>query len=111
MISKPKVVVIGSLNLDYIAAVERLPSPGQTIAAHSLIRRFGGKGANQAVAAARQGAQVSMIGCVGADVEGHAYRERLRGEGINISGLSAAFKVLTGTALIAVDRAAENIIV
>ncbi len=52
----PKVVVVGSLNVDYIASVQRLPSPGQTIAASKLIRRFGGKGANQAIAAARQGA-------------------------------------------------------
>ncbi len=111
MISLPKIVVIGSLNIDYIASVERLPSPGQTIAAHSLIRRFGGKGANQAVAAARQGAKVSMVGCVGEDAEGQAYRQRLRREGINVSGLFQAPKVLTGTALIAVDRKAENMII
>src|SRR5437899_9194405 len=111
MISIPKVVVIGSLNLDYIAGVGQLPSPGETIAAHSLIRRFGGKGANQAVAAARQGDQVSMIGCVGGDAEGQAYRRRLRGEGINVSGLSTAATLLTGTALIAVDRTGENTIV
>jgi ribokinase len=111
VISIPKVVVIGSLNLDYIAGVERLPAPGQTIAAHSLIRRFGGKGANQAVAAARQGARVSMIGCVGADAEGQAYRRRLRGEGVNVSGLTTARTLLTGTALIAVERTGENIII
>jgi ribokinase len=103
--------VVGSLNLDYIAGVERLPSAGQTIAAHSLIRRFGGKGANQAVAAARQGAKVGMIGCVGADPEGQAYRNRLRGEQISISSLSTSPRLPTGTALIAVDRRGENIIV
>ncbi|MEI6393922.1 MAG: PfkB family carbohydrate kinase, partial [Verrucomicrobiota bacterium] len=100
-----KVVVIGSLNVDYIAAVDRLPAPGETVAATGLVRRFGGKGANQAVAAARQDAQVCMVGCVGADDEGRAYCQRLRAEGIDASGVVSTRKALTGTALIAVDRA------
>ncbi len=107
----PNVVIAGSLNVDYIASVERLPHPGQTVAATGLIQRFGGKGANQAVAAARQGARVAMIGCVGDDGPGRAYRQRLKAEGIDISGISAAAKTLTGTALIAVDSRAENLIV
>src|SRR5215831_2968619 len=102
--NKPKVVVIGSLNLDYIAGVERLPAPGETLTAYSLLRRFGGKGANQAIAAARQGASVALIGCVGADKEGEAYCERLRLEGIDTVGISSTSKALTGTAVIAVDR-------
>ena len=102
------VLVVGSLNIDYIAAVKRLPAAGETVAATGLVRRFGGKGANQAVAAARQGARVSMIGCVGADDEGRAYCRRLRAEGIDTAGISATQKALTGTALIAVDQAAEN---
>jgi ribokinase len=106
-----KVVVVGSLNLDYIAAVKRLPAAGETVAATGLVRRFGGKGANQAVAAARQGAEVSMIGCVGADDEGRAYCQRLRAEGLDTTGVSATRKALTGTALIAVDQAAENTII
>ena len=105
------VVVVGSLNIDYIAAVKRLPAAGETVAATGLVRRFGGKGANQAVAAARQGARVSMIGCVGADDEGRAYCQRLRAEGIDTTGVSATRKALTGTALIAVDQAAENTII
>jgi len=76
-VDAPDVVVVGSLNFDYIAGVERLPMPGETIAAYSLIRRFGGKGANQAVAAARQGARVAIIGCVGADKQGEAYCETI----------------------------------
>jgi ribokinase len=75
------------------------------------VRRFGGKGANQALAAARQGAQVSLIGCVGADEAGRAYRRRLREEGINAAGISTTARALTGTALIAVDPAGENVIV
>ena len=106
-----KVVVVGSLNIDYIATVRRLPRAGETVAATGLVRRFGGKGANQAVAAARQGAKVSMIGCVGKDDAGRAYRQRLRAEGINASGVAATSRALTGTALIAVDRAAENSII
>ena len=105
------VLVVGSLNIDYIAAVKRLPAAGETVAATGLVRRFGGKGANQAVAAARQGARGSMIGCVGADDEGRPYCRRLRAEGIDTAGISATQKALTGTALIAVDQAAENTII
>src|SRR3954454_1258910 len=105
------VVVVGSLNVDYIASVDRLPVAGETVPASGLVRRFGGKGANQAVAAARQGATVNMIGCLGIDSEGSSYVERLRAEGIGVNGISTTSKALTGTAMIAVDRAAENIIV
>jgi ribokinase len=104
-------VVVGSLNLDYIASVTRLPRPGETVPAQHLLQRFGGKGANQAVAAARQGAAVSLIGCVGDDDGGRAYRARLKGEGIEVSGLSIASRALTGTALIAVEQTAENLII
>ena len=106
-----KVVVVGSLNIDYIAAVEHLPAAGETVPATGLVRRFGGKGANQAIAAARQGARVGMIGCVGADDAGRAYRQRLRAEGIDFTGVTATDRSLTGTALIAVDKAAENNII
>jgi len=106
-----KVVVVGSLNMDYIAAVEHLPAAGETVPAAGLVRRFGGKGANQAIAAARQGARVGMIGCVGADDAGRAYRQRLRAESIDVTGITATDRALTGTALIAVDEAAENSII
>ena len=106
-----KVVVVGSLNIDYIAAVEHLPAAGETVPATGLVQRFGGKGANQAVAAARQGARVGMIGCVGADDAGRAYCQRLRAEGIDVTGVTATNRALTGTALIAVDKAAENSII
>jgi ribokinase len=97
--------------MDYIASVARLPGAGETVAATGLIRRFGGKGANQAVAGARQGARVSMLGCVGADAEGGAYRRRLRDEGIDASAVLTTARALTGTALIAVDASAENLII
>ncbi|HWQ90372.1 MAG TPA: ribokinase, partial [Clostridia bacterium] len=76
-----------------------------------LIRRFGGKGANQAIAAARQQAAVRMVGCVGDDEAGQSYLARLGSEGVDVRGITVAKNVLTGTALIAVDRSAENLII
>src|SRR5690348_17284742 len=102
--SNSDVVVVGSLNLDYIAGVARLPAPGETVIADSLILRFGGKGANQAIAAARQGARVTMIGCVAPDSQGRAYLKRLRRERVNTAGIRSTPTALCGTALIAVDR-------
>lgn len=104
------VTIVGSLNVDLVALLSRLPQAGETVAATSLKKLFGGKGANQAMAAARAGAGVRMIGCVGDDADGMAYRERLAGEGIDVSGVSTAKGFLTGTALIGVDAAAENLI-
>lgn len=104
-------LVVGSLNIDYIASVDRLPGPGETVSARNLIQRFGGKGANQAVAAARQGARVAMIGCVGDDDNGRAYRGRLAGERVDAGAISTAKRALTGSALIAVDRVGENLII
>jgi ribokinase len=109
--STATVVVVGSLNLDYIASVSRLPAPGQTIAASKLVRRFGGKGANQAIAAARQGARVRLIGCVGADADGTAYIGRLRKQGVMTDSVGCSTTELTGTALIAVDQRGENVII
>jgi ribokinase len=104
-------LVVGSLNIDYIASVSTLPAPGETVTASGLVRRFGGKGANQAVAAARQGTRVRMIGCIGDDDEGRAYRKRLKVEGIDVSGIVSTTKASTGTALIAVDERGENTII
>lgn len=109
--ARPHVVVVGSLNIDYIASVERLPAPGQTVTAGRLVRRFGGKGANQAVAAARQGARVSFIGSIGDDENGKSYLKRLRQERIAIGGIVTKKESLTGTALIAVEESAENVII
>jgi len=109
--SAARIVVVGSLNIDYVAAVERLPRGGETVLGKDLQIRFGGKGANQAVAASRQGAQVSLIGCVGGDAMGRAYRRRLREEGIVTTGLRVVSGASTGAALIAVDRRGENQIV
>src|SRR5262249_28645738 len=104
-------LVVGSLNIDYIASVSSLPAPGETVTASGLVQRFGGKGAHQAVAAARQGGRVRMIGCVGNDDDGLAYRRRLKNEGIDVRGIIFTTRALTGTALIAVERQGENTII
>ncbi|MES2568538.1 MAG: ribokinase, partial [Verrucomicrobiota bacterium] len=109
--SEPAIVVIGSLNVDLIASVAHLPAPGETIAAHAFSILRGGKGANQLLAAARHGARTAIIGCVGADEHGAAYREFLLREGIDLAGLATAPRENTGTALITVDAAGENQIV
>ena len=106
-----RVVVLGSLSQDLHLEVERHPGPGETvIAGVGLVRRFGGKGANQAVAAAA-GAEVAMVGRVGDDEPGRAYRERLRGFGVDVSGLRTDGSAPTGTAVVVTDASGENVIV
>ncbi|MGB0579826.1 MAG: ribokinase [Limisphaerales bacterium] len=107
---RPTVAVVGSLNIDLVATVRRLPRPGETVAAGGIAKLFGGKGANQAVAAARQDVSVSFIGCVGGDADGRAYRQRMRAEGIEIGGIATNREAFTGTAIIGVDDRAENLI-
>lgn len=105
------VVVVGSINQDLVAGVARIPQPGETVLARSLIRSAGGKGGNQAVAARRAGgADVAFVGAVGGDGDGAALRESLEREGIDVSGL-AEVDGPSGTALITVDEHAENSIV
>ncbi len=105
------VVVIGSLNCDCIAFVDEFPRPGHTLMATNLLSRHGGKGANQAVAAAAQGACVSMLGCTGDDGAGEAYRQHLERRQVRTEYLIVRPGVPTGTALICVNRQAENTIV
>jgi len=105
------VIVLGSLNRDCIAQVEALPPPGHTVVAKQLLYRFGGKGGNQAVAAAKQDADVFMIGCVGDDSAGQAYVQMLKEHGINTEGVVKRAGTPTGMAMISVDAQAENTIV
>jgi ribokinase len=109
--SAAPIVVVGSLNMDQIATVRRLPGAGETVCASGLERRFGGKGANQALAAARQGAQVALIACLGDDPDGRDYRNHLRREGINCSAVGTVRGQGTGSAFIAVDPQGENQII
>jgi ribokinase len=105
------VLIIGSLNMDLVAQAERLPRAGETLLGQSFATVPGGKGANQAVAAARLGGQVAMIGCVGADAYGQALRQALVDEGIDCQGVREAEDVATGIAMIVVDASSQNAIV
>jgi ribokinase len=106
------VVVVGSINMDLSVSVDRLPRAGETLLGGTLRRSGGGKGANQAVAAARAGgARTAMVGKVGADPEGDALRDALESDGIDCAALETSLAELTGLALITVDGAGENTIV
>jgi ribokinase len=105
------VAVVGSLNADLTLPVPHLPRPGETVlAAGPAHVAFGGKGANQAVAAAAFGGSVAMIGRVGADEPGQAIRADLERQGIDARGVLISDGARTGTATIAVDEAGENLI-
>ena len=110
MSESPSVVVVGSLNLDLVAEVARLPRRGETLLADGQSRALGGKGANQAVSAARHGVGVAMVGCVGADPDGRRLTDALAAEGIDVSGVRARDDAATGVAHIAVDREGTNTI-
>ena len=103
--------VVGSINTDLVAYVERLPAPGETLFGERFAQFAGGKGANQAVAAARAGAAVSFHGAVGDDAFGHAGRAGLRQDGIAVDGLLTLPEHASGIALILVDGQGENEIV
>lgn len=104
---QPRMAVVGSINIDLTAFLERLPGPGETIGRGRLVRQVGGKGANQAVAAAKLGARVRMIGAVGTDSDGSTAREALAAQGIDTSAVRE-LEESTGVALILVDRSGEN---
>ncbi len=104
----PSVCVIGSANVDYTVALPRLPRPGETVSGGSLLVDMGGKGANQAVAARRLGADVAMVAAVGTDGAGEAVAEHLKRLGIDTGGLVRPDGAATGTALIFVDAEGRN---
>jgi ribokinase len=106
-----EIVVIGSLNMDLSIRVPRIPLPGETISGENLVTSAGGKGANQAAACANLGSQVTMIGAVGQDDFGRRMKEGLRKVGINVSFIQENPGVPSGTAMIMVDAAGENVIV
>src|SRR3954447_24075631 len=105
-----RVGVCGSLNMDVFGYVERLPHPGETLRGRSLLYAPGGKGANQAVAAARAGADLSFAGARGPDGVGEALVESLRRDGIDVTALEPV-NGPTGVALILVEESGENQIV
>ncbi len=104
------IVVFGSINMDLVSRVPRLPLPGETLRGSDFFTAPGGKGANQAAACARLGAEVAMIGRVGEDVFGAALRDGLKGLGVDVRGVTGT-PGPSGVAVIAVDERAENSII
>lgn len=104
------IAVIGSINMDYNSRVEKLPQRGETVLSHFFQMKGGGKGANQAIAASRLGADVHMVGAVGKDSAGEFLLRCLKDEGIDTSGIYQVAKP-TGNALITIDDEGDNTIV
>jgi ribokinase len=104
-------VVVGSVNLDLAASVSRLPVPGETVSGAELRRFPGGKGANQALAARRLGADVHLVARVGRDAEADTALAMLRAEGVDLSYCLVDDTLPTGVAMIAVSPEGENLIV
>ena len=107
---RPRITVLGSLNMDISVAVQRLPAPGETVLGPGAVIAPGGKGANQAVAAARLGGAVRMTGCTGDDDFARMARSALVADGVDVSGVRAVAGSSTGLALITVDASGENMI-
>ncbi|GAB3650858.1 ribokinase [Ramlibacter alkalitolerans] len=103
----PEIVVFGSMNMDLVVRVPRAPIGGETLQGLSFFTNPGGKGANQAVACARQGARVAMVGCVGADDFGKTLRNALAEDGIAVANVRSV-EGSTGVAVVMVDEAGEN---
>jgi ribokinase len=106
-----RVLVVGSLNADLTVRTRRLPGPGETVTGSDLVVSPGGKSSNQAAAAALLGADVALLGRVGRDGHGDYLLERLGSTGVETTYVELLDDVATGTALIAVDDAAENFII
>lgn len=105
-----QVVVIGSANRDYLIRLANPPAPGETLLAEGMTKSTGGKGANQAVAAARLGGDVAFVGCLGADEDGRVVRAALQDDGVDTSQLLES-GAPTGIALVSIDNDGENSIV
>jgi len=105
-----RVIVVGSVNVDFVVGAPRLPRPGETVVGGRFERHHGGKGANQAVAAARLGARVELVAAVGSDGLADDARAALEAEGIGLAELATAGDTATGVALIVVDPSGENLI-
>jgi ribokinase len=106
--SAPTIVSIGSSNVDLLMKMERLPKVGETITDAVFMQTFGGKGANQAYAAARAGGSVAFVNCVGDDSYGQAVIDNLRAVGCDTTHVSVERGIATGTALIMIGQAGQN---
>jgi ribokinase len=105
-----KIVVIGSSNVDFTMKMERLPRTGETVPAELFMQTFGGKGANQAVGAAKAGGEVWFVNCVGDDAFAPLLLENLRQAGVHVDYIHAEKGIASGAALIMVGGAGENYI-
>ena len=105
-----RIVVVGSVNRDMMLRCEHLPGPGETVSGRDFATAPGGKGANQAIAAARLGAAVSFVGCVGDDEFGVAARAALARDGVDTQHLAVVPGQATGVAMVLTDAAGENCI-
>lgn len=103
-----RVLVVGAVNVDFVMATKHLPGPGETVVGPRVDRYGGGKGANAAVAAARAGASVRLIGAAGSDDTGVGALAELRSEQVDVGGVSISAESPTGVALIVVDQTGEN---
>ena len=108
---KPAIVVLGGINMDLIGLAPRLPSPGETVLGDEFYTAPGGKGANQAVAAARMGASARMVGRVGKDMFGPGLLDGLRNYGVDVSGVAEDADAASGVAVILLDASRQNHIV
>jgi ribokinase len=109
--TKKKITVIGSINMDLVTSTNIIPKVGETVLGKSFHSIPGGKGANQAVAAARLGADVTMIGCVGEDAFGQELKQHLKNQGINIDNVEPVTETSTGIASITLSEGDNSIIV
>ncbi|HUE14855.1 MAG TPA: ribokinase, partial [Planctomycetaceae bacterium] len=109
-LSRPRIVVAGSINMDLVVRSARLPRPGETIIGRETQELPGGKGANQAVAAARLEANVAMIGRVGDDGFGERLRAGLQQEGVDVTRITVTPRCASGLAIVAVEASGENAI-
>ena len=107
---RQKIVVLGGINMDVVATVERMPEPGETVHGDGFFMAGGGKGANQALAAARLGAEAHMVGRVGDDDFGRTLLDNMRSAGVDMSGVALDPENSTGVAVIMVDGAGQNLI-
>ena len=106
-----KIVVVGSINMDYVTHVQQQPGVGETVSGQGLDLKPGGKGANQAYAAAYLGADVTMLGAIGNDAAGRMSLESLQHAGVHTEYIQTVEGVSTGTALIAVNAEGDNSII
>ena len=109
--TKDQIIVVGSINTDMVIGANTLPKPGETLMGHKFFMNSGGKGGNQAVAAARMGGEVSMVANLGVDVFGDSAIAKLKEEGVNCEGITRDPDRPSGVAIINVDDTGENQIV